>query len=97
MKVIDIIGRGLYIFIQIYTYILLGRIIFSFFQAAVYTNPAAGNFYRVLYGLTEPLLAPIRRVVPLVRLGAGYLDLSPVILLILLGLVRQFIVQYFIF
>jgi YggT family protein len=53
------------------------------------------NIYRVLYGLTEPLLAPLRRVIPPVRMGMGYLDLSPLLLLFLLNLLRNLVAQYF--
>lgn len=91
--VIYTIGMGLFYFTHIYTYILLGRIILSFFHASFYANPTLANFYRVLYGLTEPVLAPIRQLVPMVRMGMGYLDLSPLILLILLSLLRQFILM----
>jgi YggT family protein len=84
----------LLLFIQIYHFILLGRIILSFFQAGFYHNPAMGNLYRVLYGLTEPLLAPIRKVIPAVRMGMGYLDLSPLILLILLSAAQRLIISY---
>jgi YggT family protein len=82
------------LFVQIYHFILLGRIILSFFQTGFYHNPAMASIYRVLYGLTEPLLAPIRRVMPAVRMGMGYMDLSPIILLILLSVARRMIFLY---
>jgi YggT family protein len=44
----------------------------------------------VLYRLTEPALKPIRRVVPTV----GGLDLSPVVLLLLLILIRNLLFWY---
>jgi YggT family protein len=89
------LGTGLIYFLQIYSYILLGRIILSWFQASFYDNPTMTNIYRVLYGLTEPLLAPLRRVIPAVRMGMGYLDLSPLVLLFLLNLARNIVAQYF--
>ncbi len=67
----------------------------SWFQASFYRNPTMNNIYRVLYGLTEPLLAPLRRVIPPVRMGMGYLDLSPLLLLFLLNLLRNLVAQYF--
>lgn len=39
---------------------------------------------------TEPILSPIRRLMP--RLGG--LDLSPLVAVILLDLIRKFLVQY---
>jgi YggT family protein len=40
---------------------------------------------RTLYALTEPLLAPIRRVLP----PMGGLDLAPMVLLIALQLLKR--------
>jgi len=44
---------------------------------------------RALDRVVEPLLAPIRRVVPPI----GGLDFSPLVLIILIGLVRQVVVR----
>jgi len=35
---------------------------------------------RVVRSLTDPLLIPLRRMIPPVRIGAGALDLSPLVL-----------------
>jgi YggT family protein len=45
---------------------------------------------RILNQLTEPLLRPIRKLVPPYKLGG--LDLSPIILILLIQLVRSTIV-----
>ena len=42
---------------------------------------------RFVYSVTEPLLAPIRRVLP----STGALDLSPLILLLALGLILRIV------
>jgi YggT family protein len=42
---------------------------------------------RIIY----PVILPIRRVMPPLRLGGGALDLSPIVLLIGLSLLRSFI------
>ncbi len=44
---------------------------------------------RALDRVVEPLLAPIRRVLPPV----GGLDFSPLVLILLIGLVRQFLIR----
>jgi len=80
---------------QVYYYILVARIILSWFQVSFYGNPSLAGIYRILYGLTEPVLAPLRKVLPTVRMGMGYLDLSPIVLLVLLALLRQLVAQYF--
>ena len=45
---------------------------------------------RSINSVVEPMLAPIRRVVPLI----GFLDLSPLILIILLQLLSNIIVSF---
>ena len=57
-------------------------------------SETVSSIYRVLYGLTEPLLAPLRSVLPTVRMGMGALDLSPIVLLILLRIAQQIIINY---
>jgi YggT family protein len=54
-------------------------------------NPDPHNpIVRILYQLTEPVLRPIRKLVPPYKLGG--LDLSPLILILLIQLVRSTIV-----
>ncbi len=66
----------------------------SWFQKAFYGNPWLAGLYRMIFGLTEPLLAPLRQVLPAIRVGMGYLDLSPIIMLVLLILARGLVIQY---
>ena len=65
--------------IVLYIIAMFGRFILSWFPIAP-DSPVA-VVARVLYGITEPVLAPVRRLLPPVRLGAGALDLSPLIVL----------------
>ncbi len=54
-------------------------------------NQALAVIYQFVYGVTEPLLAPIRSVIPSIKMGMGYLDLSPIVLLILVRIVREIV------
>jgi YggT family protein len=65
-------------------WLILARIIFSFIRVSPY-HPTWGPIMRFIYDVTEPLLAPIRRILP----PMGGLDLSPMILLILADVVRR--------
>ena len=67
--------------IQIYIVVLFVRAIFSFFPP-----PSGGlaTFYRILLDLTEPVLAPLRRVIP----PAGMFDLSFLVLIVFLYILR---------
>lgn len=47
-----------------------------------------GKFSLLLYDLTDPLLAPLRRAIP----PLGMFDLSPMIAIILLIIIRQVVV-----
>ena len=60
------------------------RIVFSWF------DPMGNNkITRILIDVTEPIIAPLRRVVP----SVGMLDLSPMVASILVYLVGQILLQ----
>jgi len=65
--------------IDLYTIVVFVAVIVSWFQLPP-DNPVS----RITRMLTEPVLAPIRKLIPPV----GGLDFSPMILLILLRIVR---------
>lgn len=44
-------------------------------------------FVRILHQITEPILSPLRRIIP----RAGMLDLSPLVAIILLQLIAYFL------
>lgn len=69
----------------------------SWFMMGGQANPTLLGIYQLLYGVTEPLLAPLRKVIPSIRMGAGYLDLSPIVLLILVRMLQQVIYRYLYF
>ncbi len=96
--IIRLVAEGLLFFFQIYSIVILARIILSWFMiggAAI--NQTVSAIYQVVYGLTEPLLAPIRKVIPPIKMGMAYLDLSPFILLVLISLARQLVFRYIYF
>ncbi|MDD2228965.1 MAG: YggT family protein [Candidatus Cloacimonetes bacterium] len=80
----SITGTAMYLLvrvIQIYTYLLFARVLMSW----IIRNPA-NPIYHFLYELTEPVLAPIRRIMP--SMG---LDLSPIIAYMILNLLARLI------
>ncbi len=76
--------------LDLYWWIIIASAIFSWLYAFNVINSrnqfvgAIGNF---LYRVTEPALRPIRRIMP----DLGGIDISPIILLLILFFVRQFI------
>ena len=63
--------------LSVYLVVLFGRIVLSWFPLAP-DGPMAA-VARVFYALTEPVLAPIRSVIPPLQMGGMGLDLSPMI------------------
>lgn len=49
------------------------------------------RLYDALSKVIEPVMRPIRNVIPPVRIGGAALDLSPVILILGISLLRRFI------
>jgi YggT family protein len=66
--------------IQLYVILIFGRIILSWFPTS--PGSALGPVNQFLYSVTEPVLGPVRRILPPVRMGAVGLDLSPFIVLV---------------
>ncbi len=80
--------------LNIYIFLMIVRIVMDWIPARwpVWLRPVL-LFIRQI---TEPLLSPLRRVIPLVHLGGGMaLDLSPTILILVLVVVRSFIGRLF--
>jgi YggT family protein len=62
-------------FIRVYMVLILIRVVVS------WVRPNPNNpFVQVIYNLTEPILSPLRRIVPPI---GGTIDISPIILFIL--------------
>ena len=68
--------------IDLYSLIVFVAVILSWFQLP-YDNPAV----RFANSLTEPLLQPIRRVLPTM----GRMDFSPIVLLVGLQMLKGFL------
>jgi YggT family protein len=74
--------------IQIYIYVLVASAVLSWliaFNVVNMRNPAVATIVDVLYRLTEPVLRPIRRILP----NFGGLDISPVVVILLLIFVNN--------
>ncbi len=79
--------------LDFYTWIIIAAAIFSWLYAFNVVNPrnqVVGMIGNMLYQLTEPLLKPIRNVLP----SMGGLDLSPLALLLGIVLVQRVIIYY---
>ena len=69
------------------TIALIGRVISSWIAIGP-TSPLY-SIVAILYQITEPILAPLRRVLP----SFGMLDLSPMVALLLLAFIRNILIS----
>lgn len=75
--------------LSLYSFAVLIWVILSWVRVPS-THPL-GRITVFLDRIIYPVILPIRRVVPPLRLGGGALDLSPIVLLIALSLLRGWI------
>ncbi|HEY8348109.1 MAG TPA: YggT family protein [Symbiobacteriaceae bacterium] len=86
-----ILSRAVSIFIQLVSALILVRVLMSWFRPR-YRTRSNSWFYdleEMIWRATEPLLAPIRNLIPVSSMG---LDFSPLILLLLIELVGRLLV-----
>ena len=79
--------------LDIYFWIIIAMVVMSWLVAFNVVNPTNTIVRQIRYALfrlTEPLLGPIRRVLP----DLGGIDISPVILLIGLWFVQNLVITY---
>ena len=67
---------------QLYILAMIGRIILSWFPIS--PGSFMATIFSFLYSITEPVLGPVRRMLPPVGVGGMGLDLSPIIVLLVL-------------
>ncbi len=66
--------------LELYLLILFARAILSWFP--INPDGAMASVQRGLYAVTEPVLAPLRAVLPPMRMGGMGLDLSPMLVML---------------
>jgi YggT family protein len=74
------------LFIQLYSFVILARVLMSWINVDPY-SPVA----RIIYDLTEPLLAPVRNLMP----PAYGMDFSPIIVMVLLQVFGSILASMF--
>ena len=79
-----IIGDILVLLLQVYFYAVLAWVILSWIPTS--SSHPLGRVNVFLDRIIYPVILPLRRVIPPLRLGGGMLDLSPIVLLIGLNL-----------
>lgn len=75
---------------QAYQFLILIRVLLSWVNVNPYGRAINHPLIDLLYRLTDPVLEPLRRLIPPI---GGMLDISPIVAMILLEVVRQVIVR----
>jgi YggT family protein len=81
---ITVLGEFISIFAFVLTWAIIIRALLSWFSVG-----GAQPVFRLLVEITEPVLAPIRRVLP----TAGMLDFSPLVALLLIQVIRNIVLS----
>jgi len=84
-NLVEITARILDIGLTIYMWIVIVRALLSWVSPDPY-NPIV----RFLYRVTEPVLRPVRRLIPMGNIG---IDISPVIVIVIIYLLQKFVVR----
>jgi len=79
------VAKLLNLVLTMYMWIIIARALVSWVNPDPY-NPIV----RFLYRVTEPVLAPLRRLIPF---NTGGLDLSPLLVLLIIFFLQEFLVQ----
>jgi YggT family protein len=82
--------RFINLLLQLYVYVLIAAAVFSWLIAFNVINarsPAVAAIGRTLYQITEPVLRPIRNLLP----GMGGIDISPVIVILIILFIQTVI------
>ncbi|MGI8915371.1 MAG: YggT family protein [Chloroflexota bacterium] len=70
--------------LRVLSFAIIGRALISWFA------PGSNNpLVRLLIEVTEPILAPLRRIIPLI----GMIDITPIVALFLLNVLQQWLGQ----
>ena len=76
--------------IQILTFVIFLRVILSWIVVMMRTsNEFLISAYRILEQITDPILAPLRRIIP----SAGGIDFTPMIAIILLWVLGMVVAE----
>jgi YggT family protein len=75
---------------RVYEFLIFVRVLLSWINSDPYRPVVTHPVVRILHRITEPILAPLRRVIPPV---GGALDISPIVALFALEILRLILVS----
>lgn len=94
----ELVGEILLLVLNVAVFVLIARFVLDWVQMLA-RNWRPRGFILVLceglYSITDPPLRAVRRVIPPLRLGQVMLDLSPIVLLIGIYILRAIVAAIF--
>jgi YggT family protein len=75
---------------QIYEFLILIRVILSWINVNPYRPRLDHPLIRILHQITDPVLEPLRRIIPPI---GGTIDISPIVALIILEIAHRILVS----
>lgn len=87
VRIVQLVSQALF-------YLVFVRVVFSFIPMGINTHSALLALRRIVYRLSEPVLAPFRRLISPIVAGSGVsLDLSPLIALFVINALERLIIR----
>lgn len=71
------------IFSELLTFLIFARVVLS------WVNPAKNKFTNFIYGASDPILAPFKRLIP----NIGMIDISPIVCLFAISFITRTIIS----
>lgn len=90
------LGQFLIFVLDVYFYIVVIEVVASWlvvFEVINLRNPRAENFLRLLRRATDPVMAPIRKVVPPI----GGIDITPIIVIFAIFMLQGLVARMFLY
>lgn len=91
-----LIGKALLLFLDVYFWIIIASVVISWLIAFDVINarsPQAQKIIDLLHRATEPVYKPLRKIIP----SIGGIDVTPIIIILAISLLKNLVIQIFIF
>jgi len=90
------LGNFLLFCLDVYFYIIVIEVVISWlivFDVVNLRSPQAQNFLRLLRKATDPVMAPLRKVIPAI----GGIDISPIIVIFAIFMLKGLVARMFLY
>ena len=81
---------AIWLICQVLTFAVFFNAILSWIVMVAPRNRFVISLYQVFRQITDPILAPLRRIIPLI----GMMDITPIVAIIILQIISQVIAAY---